>query len=179
MIISLDRNALASLIQSDKGFELSLKSAVLSEVARRFFEKDAARVIRNADAELFDKALSAYQRDKDMAAQVSLALEQRSITRERSWTPPVISMEVRQLINAAVEKAMAHAVDDAVSAVEGRLREAYRERVGEIVAGMLDPVAIETRINNRVETILEAEIDRRVDGKVREKVAALNAVLRS
>lgn len=41
--ISIDRPALAKLIADDPQFELNLKTAVLSEVARRFFARAGQR----------------------------------------------------------------------------------------------------------------------------------------
>lgn len=49
MRITLDRVALKELIDNDPGFHLELKPAVISEVARRFFEKDSKRIIAQAD----------------------------------------------------------------------------------------------------------------------------------
>lgn len=49
MRITIDRVALKELIGNDPGFHLELKAAVISEVFRRFFEKDSKRIIAQAE----------------------------------------------------------------------------------------------------------------------------------
>lgn len=175
MKITLDRVALKALLDNDRDFEFELQAAVTSEIVRRFFDKDAKRVIAAASPELFAKVVKAVQESTDMVRIVNDALEASLINRTTGWSASVtIKDDTRRVINEQVERSKALILNDATAAVTN----AYGNAIEKALATKLDPEEIDRRVNNRLERLLDAEIDRRVNEKLNERIAALNAALK-
>ena len=174
MKITLDRVALKSLIDSDPDFELELKAAVITEVGRRFFEKDSDRIIKNADKELFDKALRSFQGEQDLLHLVQRALTAYLTKRDSSYYSSVtLSDDARKTLDSYVAMGKERALRDASSRVDAEFTASIQKQV----EAKLNDKEIEERIEKRVNRLVDAEIDRRVDERFRERLATLGAAL--
>jgi hypothetical protein len=166
MIISLDRNALASLIESDPAFNLQLKDAVLSEIARRYFEKDSKKVIAAADPELFSKALAALQGDKDMMDLVTASLTTKLVTRDKEyWAKNRLTDEAKKLIDDKARLALDQAIAGASTHFQAMIQKAVDDRMAEF--------NVEDRIEKRVSRLTEEYIDRRANELFKARIAKL------
>ncbi len=170
MKISLDRIALRALVDSDPKFELDLKNAVLSEIGRRFFEKESSRVIREAGHVLFEKALSAYQSDEDFQALVNKALEQSLIKREGGWFRKV---SLTAEMQAEIDEAVAIAKHNAVTIAE----KSFNDAVLKVVAERLESSDLEERIEKRFNRLTNEEINRRVSAAFEERLSEIRSAL--
>jgi uncharacterized membrane-anchored protein YjiN (DUF445 family) len=154
--ITLDRVALKALIDADPDFELELKASVLSEVGRRFFEKDAKRVIAEAEPTLFRMAVSALQSDEDARELVNRALKD-ALTVRSQWSTVTVKPEVQKEITALVAQLQDKAVRDAAASVERVFSKAIEDRLKEVMANP----EIDARIEKRVNRLADEEIERR------------------
>lgn len=168
--ITLNRVALKALIDADPEFELSLKNAVLSEVGRRFFEKDAKRVIAAAQPELFKKALDAFQANSDINTMVQIALESYLTVRDNNWySRPKISDETKKLIAEAVTTAKNNAIAAAILPVHDEIKNRVQEKI--------DATNIDERIEKRVDRLIEEEIERRAEERFKVKMARVREAM--
>lgn len=164
--ITLDRRAMHALIDSDPDFTLSLKGAVLTEIARKFFEKDVRRIIAAAEPEMFAKALAALQKDADVAELVRRALTQAVIERPSGpWSNNTLTAEMRDAVAREVARVQDAAAAKAVADV-GRQIEAR-------VLARLAELNTDERIEKRVERLTEDHINKRVDERFRQRLADL------
>jgi len=174
MIISLDRNALKELIDKDPDFELSLKSAVISEVGRRFFEKDSAKVIRAASPELFDQVVAAMRQHEDLHDLVKDALNKSLVERRIPYSATVsLTTEAAAHLKERVEALKSEALRNAANDV-GRL---YDELVRAAVDARASDARIEESVEKRVNRLTEEEINRRVDARVKAHFAEMQDAL--
>lgn len=157
MKITLDRVALRALIDADPEFELELKAAVISEVGRRFFEKDAKRVISAAEPELFAQALKALQDDEDQAFLVRRSLADAVVTRGSWSTPPRVSPEVQAQITNLVEIEKERLTQAAATAIS----KGYSDVIQKAVDEKLSASDIDALIEKRVNRLADEEIERR------------------
>lgn len=172
MKISLDRTALRMLIESDPNFELQLKTAVISEVTRRFFEKDSDRVIRAADPALFDQALKALQRDEDMVGQINHALRNRLLERSTSFFAiQKLSPDLAKVLNDATAAIRQKAVDDATVGISDAINAAVTNKVAEIMGS--------DEVNDRIEKRTNRLVNEYVEKKVGELFQARMADVRA
>lgn len=170
MIISLDRNALRDLIDKDEEFELSLKSAVLSEIGRRFFAKDAARIIREADSEIFDKLMAAMKRDEDITELVRAALSKAFTQYSGGWNRKVdLTPDLQHLIQTEVDKAK--------TSVEARVSREFSEVIEKKLIERLDAFELDKRLDRRISRLTEEEIDRRAQAKFEERWAQVKEAM--
>lgn len=174
MKITLDRVALKELIDTDPNFELELKAAVISEVGRRFFEKDSVRIIKEADKELFDQALRSFQGEQDILLLVQQALTAYLTKRDSSYYSSVsLSTEARQTLDRYVELGIERVLRDA----SGKVEAAFTASIQKQLDLKLNDKEIEERIEKRVNRLVDAEIDRRVNEKVAERLAQLSEAM--
>jgi len=166
--ITLDRRALKALIDADPDFQLQIKNNVIAEVGRRMFEKDAKKIIAQAQPELFAEALIAFQANVDINTMVALALKEHLTVRDSNWYGRVkLSDETKKLIDAAVDKAKHAAITAAVAPIDAEIQKRIQQR--------LDAMKIDERIEKRVDRLVEEEIERRAHEKFKERWAAVRA----
>lgn len=158
MKITLDRLALKQLVDADPEFELDLRNAVISEIGRRFFEKDAKRVISAANPELFAQALKGLQEDEDLSGLVQHALTASLTVRNDDYYRRLkISPDVKKLIDDAVAEAKQRIVSDATIQIIA----AYSDAIKRAVEEKLSASDIDDRIEKRVNRLADEEIERR------------------
>lgn len=173
-IISLDRNALKSLIDSDPVFALDLKNAVISEVGRRFFEKDYKRVVAAADPELFAKALAVFKEDKAIGELVQEALK-NALTHvsDNYYRTLKLRPEVQKLIDDTVIARKEFLINDA----SAKISAAFDERVKERVEAILTTTDIDAKIEKRAEMFVNSEINRRAEEMFKKRMADLKEMM--
>jgi len=172
--LTLDRIALKTLIDADPEFAFELKAAVISEVGRRFFEKDANRVIAAAEPELFAKAVQALQNDTDAARRVRDALTASLTEREPGWSGRVkLTAEAQRVIDGHVAARKGSIVAEASSQISA----AYGEAIQKAVDDKLATTNIEELIAKRVDRLVEREIDERANEKFRARMAELKGLM--
>lgn len=170
MIISLDRVALKELIDKDPEFELSLKNAVLSEVGRRLFEKDSARVIREANKDIFDKIVSALHADATLVAKITEGLDKALIERTRNF--PFSSAKLSPEAKKEIENRVAILKDEILRKAANEVSTTYSNLIQKAVDDRIADAAIDERVEKRVNRLTEEEINRRVDAKFKERMDA-------
>ena len=174
MKITLDRVALRELIESDPSFELQLKSTVLSEVARRFFEKDASRDIREAAPELFKQTLTAVQENEDLVGLVNKALRDHLIARPHNfWNSVKVAPDIQKKIDEAVSDIQVRVVHGAVMTVQNAISDAIAKQVAEV----MNSDAINERIAKRVDRLTNEEIDNRAKRLFAEKMESVQRTI--
>lgn len=166
MRITLDRPALKHLIDADPEFHLELKRALLSEIARKTFEKDFDRVIQEMDKVLFAKAVEAYREDVILTERVQSALRRAMLN--TSWSSATLKPEVVKAIEEVVNQHKKRAVMEASSEISHVFDAAVRENIEKRFV----PEQLEERIDKRVDRLVEEEIDRRVKEKFAAKMTA-------
>jgi hypothetical protein len=172
--ITLDRIALRTLIEADPKFELQLKNAVIAEVGRRFFQKDAKRVIAAAEPELFAKALSGVQENADMLQLIREALNKSLVTRDTNWSSKVrLTDETRSLIQ---EHALA-VINSEIRKPTDAMQVDIGKRVQEALERALALLNIDDRIQKRVERLTEDYIAARAKEIFDQRMAGLRAAL--
>lgn len=171
--ITLDRVALRALVEADPEFELELKAAVLSEIAKRFYEKDAAKMIEAAEPALFKAALKALQESKDVATQVAEALTARLVEPNRYSYHPKLSPALKKQIDEMTEIEIAKVTAQA----QVRIQAAYSTAIEAAVEAKLSDPLVDDRISKRVERLADEEINRRVAVAVEAKLAAIRAAV--
>lgn len=173
-IISLDRNALKSLIDSDPVFALDLKNAVISEVGRRFFEKDYKRVVAAADPELFAQALKVFKEDKAIADLVQEALK-GAMTHipDGYYRTLKVRPEVQKLIDDTVASRKEYLVNDA----SAQISKAFDDKVKERVEALLTATDIDAKIERRAEMFVNGEINRRAEEMFKKRMADLKEMM--
>lgn len=174
MIISLDRKALKALIDADPQFELDLKNAVVSEVGRRFFEKDAKRVIAAAEPELFAMALAAIQGNEDLAGITKKALEESITHRDSSWYGRA---QVKPETKACIEQFVAERKVAVVAEASNAISIAFSEQVKKSVETYLALTNIDELIEKRAARLVETEINRMVDERFKARMADIKAMM--
>ncbi|MEQ1950897.1 hypothetical protein [Mesorhizobium sp. CN2-181] len=172
--ISLDRKALHSLLDADPDFALDLKKNVLAEVGRRFFEKDAKRVIAAAEPELFAQALKGVQNDHELMEQIKKALSTSIVTKDTNYYNRLkLTDEVMKLINDQVimmkNRAIQSALDAVTMDIAGRIQEA--------VTKSLEVVSIDERIQKRVDRLTEEYIKSRAEELFKARMADIKAMM--
>ena len=158
--ISIDRPALAKLIADDPQSELNLKTAVLSEVARRFFDRDKDRIISSLHPALFAGALAALREEGAIIKAVKDALEKAMVARDPYRTLSSLSPQAKRVVDAEVARLQAKLLDDVEKAFAG------------VVSRKVEEVAqtIETRLSDK---IIAQEIDKAVRRRVSEQLAKI------
>ncbi|SKB63041.1 hypothetical protein [Sphingopyxis flava] len=170
MKITLDRKALRALVDDDPEFELELKSALLSELGRRFYEKDARRLLEVAQPELLSAVMRAVQEDSDIQGKIEHALQARLVRRSSDWysrfqPSPEVKAEIQKLVDAHKSAV----IDDAVA----QISKAYSDAIAKAVAD----VDVESRIEKRVNRLTDEEINRRAKEMFDAKMAEMKALL--
>ncbi|RWN60185.1 hypothetical protein [Mesorhizobium sp.] len=173
--ITLNRTALKALIDADPEFALQLKNNVIAEVGRRFFEKDAKRVIAAAEPELFAKALNSLQQEKDLTILVQKALDAAVTVKDRDWYARVrLSDEVQKLIVEAVERTKQRAIQDATMQVGN----AYSEAIQKAVDAKLATTNVDELIEKRVNRLVEVEINKLAQEKFEQRMDDIRAMMK-
>lgn len=164
-VITLDRNALKMLIDSDPEFSVSLKGAVLGQIGLRYFEKDVRRIIAAAEPEMFAKALSALQQDEDARAILKKTLTEAVVQRTDSWTGTVsLTEKVKQMIADEVSRIRDKAVHDAIATVNADIA----DRVHKHLADLNSDDRIERRVSRLTDDYINGEVKRRFDQRLAE-----------
>ncbi|RUU78220.1 hypothetical protein [Mesorhizobium sp. M7A.F.Ca.MR.362.00.0.0] len=172
--ITLNRTALKALIDADPEFELQLKNNVISEVGRRFFEKDARRVIAAAEPELFAQALKGVQHDHEIVEKIKVALSAAIVQRDQNyWTKVKLTPAIQKLIDEAVIEVKNRAIRSALDTVTTEIG----TRIQETLAHNLELLSVDERIQKRVDRLVDAEIDRRAEEKFKARMAGLRAAM--
>ncbi|RWH50271.1 MAG: hypothetical protein EOQ80_04685 [Mesorhizobium sp.] len=173
--ITFNRPALFALIDADPEFALQLKNNVIAEVGRRFFEKDAKRVIAAAEPELFAQALKSIQDDKDMTIMIQRALASAVTVKTSEWyAKREMSPEVKKVIDTAVEDIKRRAIADASMQVGN----AYSEAIQKAVDAKLATTNVDELIEKRVNRLLEVEINKLAQEKFEQRMADLRAMMK-
>ncbi|MER8983932.1 hypothetical protein [Mesorhizobium sp. M0843] len=168
--IIINRQAMKALIDADPDFELQLKNHVIAEVGRRFFEKDARRVIAAADPELFAHALAALQNDTDLTLLVQQALKQALTFRDGNWLSRTkLHPDVQKLLDEAVAEAKRKSVYDASVLVGQAIKAEVDKRLS-------DP-SITELIEKRVNRLVTEDIEKRAEEMFQQRMASLRAAM--
>lgn len=167
--ITLDRPALAAYIDNDPDFKLELNAAILSEIVTKFFSKDAARIIRESDRDLFDKAVSAFREDDYVQEQVREALKKAIVNRSWGSSVPALSPEIQSLIKDGQARALA--------GIEADLGTKALAKAQEVLPDVMATIEerIQKRVNRRVDEHISAEVDRRVNVRLAEVLNGLKS----
>jgi hypothetical protein len=174
MKITLDRLALKALIDEDPSFELDLKAAVLAEVGRRFFEKDAKRVIEAAEPALFKQALAALQEDADLRGKIAQVLSAGLVEREPGYYGKMrLTGEAKTTLDQAVAAIKQRMMTDATNSIET----ATRDLIAQKVKAAMEDSNIEERIDRRVNALVDKEIEERATAKFRLLKAKIETAL--
>jgi hypothetical protein len=174
MRITLDRLALKALIDEDPGFELDLKAAVLSEVGRRFFEKDAKRVIAEAEPALFKQALAALQEDADLRGKIAHVLSSGLVERTPGYYGSLrLTGDAQKTLDQAVAEIKQRMMADATNSIEA----AARELVAQKVKAAMEDSNFDERIERRVNALVDKEIEERANAKFRLLKAKIETAL--
>jgi hypothetical protein len=172
--ISLDRNALKSLIADDEQFALDLKAAVISEIARRFFDKDAKKIIAAAEPELFHKALDAYQDNVDIQAKVEQVLNTAVVRRETAYYNRIkLTPEMERALEQQAQEIRLTIAAKAANDFEA----AYSQAIKTAVDKKLEAEQLEQRIENRIRMLVTQEIARLAEAKFQARLADLKAMI--
>lgn len=173
--ISLNRAALFALIDADPEFALDLKKSVVAEVGRRFFEKDAKRVIAAAEPELFAQALKAVQDDVDLSIRIQAALRAALTHRDSTWLSRTkISADTQKAIDEAVEETKRQVVMDASM----KIGNAYGEAIQKAVDSKLTVSNVDELIERRVNNLVTKEVDRLAEEKFQQRMADIRAMMK-
>ncbi len=174
MKITLDRLALKALIDADPEFEVELKASVLAEVGRRFFEKDAARIISAAQPELFAQVLKGIQEDSDLLGKIEKALNTSILRRSDDWYG---RMKLSPELKAKVEEYVSEMKRRVELQITSQIENAYNEAIQKALAAKFEAEDIEERIQKRVARLVEQEIAHRADQKFKARMADLKAMM--
>lgn len=159
--LSLNRQALASLIADDPELQLELSNAVVSEVIRKFCTKEATKIVEAADPELFKQTMAAVLEDATIQARITADMEKRLIaTKGTIWNIGKLSNEANELFKAGVE--------DAIAGIRTTLYSRaliQAELAAENIIETLDD-RVEKRVNRKFEEGLEKIVDARVKAKL-------------
>ncbi|MBD9544296.1 hypothetical protein IB276_33155 [Ensifer sp. ENS04] len=172
--LTLNRPAVASLIEQDPDFAFELKIAVVSEVVRKFIERDARRIIKDADPELFAKALEAFRQDADIFTIITQTLTAQLTTKPADyWSKARLSDETKKL----VEEQVALLKERTIREAAGEIAKPYREAIEKAVADKLAPANLDELVEKRVAFITNQHIDKLVNERVNQRLADLKALL--
>ncbi|ESX17850.1 hypothetical protein X766_15670 [Mesorhizobium sp. LSJC255A00] len=172
--IIINRTALKALIDADPDFELQLKGAVIAEIGRRFFEKDAKRVIAAAEPELFAHALNSLQQDHEILVLIQKALTASIVHRDQGyWNRVKLTPEIQKLINEAVENTKRRAIQDASMQVGN----AYSAEIQKAVDARLSKANVEELIAKRVDRLADEYINARANELFNARVAKLKEAM--
>lgn len=166
--ITLDRRALLALINSDPEFALSLKKAVLSTIAERFFEKDVNRIVAAVEPVMFAKALATLQADEDGVALVRRALREAVIIRPGAWGTGVkLNDDMLQLVTEEVARLRNRAIEAAVANVGKEIQDRVEKALVEL--------SLDDRIERRVARLTDEYVNAEVKKRFDQRLAALQA----
>lgn len=168
--ITLNREALRKLIDEDQDFALNLKASVLSEIGKRFFDKSADRVIRDANPELFDQIVAARRRNEGMDKLIDDALRKAVLVAGRynysaRALDPVIQKQVDEVVATEKARITRH--------IATQIEKAYSDVVKTAIEAELQRSDLEALIERRVNNITERHIDSCVTERVNEKLEAI------
>lgn len=155
--IKLDRPALRGLIDEDSELKFELTNAVVSEVIRKVFEKDMARLVKEASPELFKRAVAAMQDRKDLEQRITESLDQQLVVRA-GWGMPKLSPALQAMFSEGVLGAQ----DQLKLKIDNLIHNYITDQAQAIVDAKLAEVDIDTRIAKRVDRMLNEEIDKKV-----------------
>jgi len=156
--IKLDRPALAGMIESDPEFKFELSNAVVSEVIRKVFEKDMARLMKEAEPELFKRAVGALQESKGMEERLRRALDQQLVGRSSWQGMPAMTPAMKEVFDKGVLSAM----DRLKAGVDKILNDYVTAQAQELVDAKLAELDIDTRIAKRFDRMLNEEVEKKV-----------------
>lgn len=173
--ISLNRTALFALIDADPEFALDLKKSVVAEVGRRFFEKDAKRVIAAAEPELFAQALKAVQDDVDLSIRIQAALRSALTYRDISWlAKSKLSPDTQKVLDEAVAEEKRKVVVEATL----KISTAFSATINAEVEKRLADPNISELIEKRVNRLVTEEVDKRAEEKFQQRMADIRAMMK-
>lgn len=171
IVIKIDRPALHALIANDPDTKLELTHAVVSEIVRKVFDKDIARLVREAEKPLFERALEALQKDKDVGDLLQKRMADMLITRSGYNYQPTPA--VAKMLAETQEEALQNLRDT----VGQLLNNFVTENAERILNERLEADNIDERIAKRVDRLMTDEVNKRVDAALAEKMAAIRGVV--
>lgn len=172
--IKLDRPALRDLIEKDQQFKFELSSAVVSEVLRKIFEKDMARLLKEVDPEIFQKAAEALNENAEVEERIRRAMTSLVAQPLPSYhSLPPMTERTRNVFEKAVKDAE-RALDNHIVILLGRyVTEKAQAKVDELLADR----SIDDRIAARVDRLVDEELERRVKAHNDALLAKLKGLL--
>lgn len=176
MELKLDRQALHALIDNDPELKLHLQAALVSEVSRRYFEKDAARIIRAADSTLYEKMLTEWATSEAICQKIVKTIEQHFKMQHKDR---LATVQLPSSVTDALKVKVHQLQSDAMDEIERVTTDRMQRKIKEALADRWSTEKIEEQINKRIDVLVTKEIQARVDAAVQVKIAALNAVLSS
>lgn len=172
--IKLDRPAVLDLIDKDPEFKFELSNAVVSEVIRKVFEKDMARLLKEVDPELFQKAAQALNDHAELEERIRRAMTSLVAQPLPSYhSLPPMTERTRKVFDKAIKDAE-QTLENYIPVVLNRYVTAKAQaRVDELLADR----SIDDRIAARVDRLIDEELERRVKAHNEALLAKLKGVL--
>jgi len=157
--IRLDRPAVAALIESDPDFKYELQRNVISEVLRKFIDKDVAKIITAANPELMKAALDAMAEATEFENRVTKLLNSRIAMKPPGYAYTFkLTPEFQDMVDKEVERQLSAAMATTVNT-----------RVEEKLADMAE------RIERQVDYAVNVQTAKIINEKVAARMAAITA----
>lgn len=167
VIIKLDRPTLAALIEGDPEFKFELTNAVVSEVLRKYFVKDATKIIEAAEPALFKKALAAVHEEGEMLGALQKLLD--VTLAEQSYHSSVATPSAKTTLM------LGEAKTQALARIQSDLMLSALAKAEEVLPAILD--SLDERIEKRLTRLVDEGIEKLVRDKVQARLAAVAAAV--
>lgn len=170
--IVIDRTAIDRLLATDEGFKIELTNSVVSHIARKFFEKDAARIISATEPELFAKALASLQEDRDLKGLVGKALTDKLVARDTGYYG---NLKMSETTKGLVDAAIAQGLRAITAEIEGKVAAAIQGEAEKLFEARLED--LDAKIAARMDSLTRAYIENKIKEGITEKMSALKELI--
>lgn len=160
--IQLSTPAVRRLIEEDPEFKLELQRAVVSEIVKKTFLHDAAKIMCEINSELVET----LKKDSAFVGELQRRLDRaiRDMSIRASVTP---SNETKERFDQMLEPMIQQAIDKVKQSVQGRINEAAQK------AGATIEERIEARVDMITDQMINVEVKRRLQERMQQAFALL------
>lgn len=176
MKITLDRQALAKLINDDPKFEGEIKATVLSEVVRRLTIKDTAAIAKTLEPEMFERAVEAARENAQFGELVNKAVHEQvtsSGLHSYRYSP---SSQVQQMVNEATESAVKKIQRDIFLRIDTMVAELGQAAIEAKFEEMGVSKMVEDSVNRQVDHTFDALVNQGVEHRLQQALTSVGII---
>jgi hypothetical protein len=176
MKLTLDRQALANLIDNDPKFEGEIKATVLSEVVRRLTVKDTAAIAKALEPEMFERAVEAARENAQFGELVNKAVHEQitsSSPHSYSYSP---TPRVQEMVNKATESAVKQIQRDIFRRIDTMVAELVQAAVEAKFEEMGVSKMVEDSVNRQVDHTFETLVNQGVECRLTQALTSVGII---